>query len=375
MILSSNPKRLGTKLSVDKNEIIIRANIGSEDGMPKKIYNVIIPVIVKNNQKGYIHLSMYLDDFEKFSRKMYYNRLLITILIFGFGIILSILISYKYTQPISLLINSAKDIALGKAPQIKRDFYGELGELVNSFNEMVRKLEEKKELENQMSRLKQQAMLGQLASGIAHEIRNPMNLINLTLDHIDSINSRKDSGEAINLHIQRIKEEIKRINHLVSNFFDLARELKLQKIGIRADILIDDVINTVAPKLSEKKIIVEKNYSRPVPIINVDIDKMKSCILNIILNSIDAISAGGEIAITIGFDNGVTLLAFADTGEGIAAEDITKIFDPFFTTRKTGIGLGLAITRRIVKAHGGSITVESEPGKGTKVLIKLGKKL
>lgn len=375
MILSSNPKRLGTKLSVDKNEIIIRANIGSEDGMPKKIYNVIIPVIVKNNQKGYIHLSMYLDDFEKFSRKMYYNRLLITILIFGFGIILSILISYKYTQPISLLINSAKDIALGKAPQIKKDFYGELGELVNSFNEMVRKLEEKKELENQMSRLKQQAMLGQLASGIAHEIRNPMNLINLTLDHIDSINSRKDSGEAINLHIQRIKEEIKRINHLVSNFFDLARELKLQKIGIRADILIDDVINTVAPKLSEKKIIVEKNYSRPVPIINVDIDKMKSCILNIILNSIDAISAGGEIAITIGFDNGVTLLAFADTGEGIAAEDITKIFDPFFTTRKTGIGLGLAITRRIVKAHGGSITVESEPGKGTKVLIKLGKKL
>ncbi len=374
VIISSNPKRLGTRLSVDRNEMIIRANIGEEDGMPKKIYNVIVPIIVKNTQKGYIHLSMYLDDFEKLSMRMHYKRLLITILIFAFGIILSILISYKYTQPISLLINSARDIASGKAPQIKKEFYGELGELVNSFNEMVRKLEEKKELENQMSRLEQQAMLGQLASGIAHEIRNPLNLINLTLDHIDSINSQKDSKDEVILHIQRIKEEIKRINHLISNFLDLGRELKLQRIQIRADILIDDVINTLAAKLNEKKIIVDKNYCRPVPVINVDIDKMKSCILNIILNSIDAIREGGKITIRTTVDDDKVVLAFEDTGEGIAPENITKIFDPFFTTKKTGIGLGLAITRRIIEAHGGSISAESEQGKGTKIMIKLSEK-
>lgn len=374
VIISSNPKRLGTKLSVERNEMIIRANIGEEDGMPKKIYNVIVPIIVKNTQKGYIHLSMYLDDFEKLSMKMYYKRLLITLLIFAFGIILSILISYKYTQPISLLINSARDIASGKAPQIKKEFYGELGELVNSFNEMVRKLEEKKELEKQMSRLEQQAMLGQLASGIAHEIRNPLNLINLTLDHIDSIYSRKDSKNEVIRHIQRIKDEIKRINHLVSNFLDLGRELKLQRIQIRADVLIDDVINTLAPKLNEKKIIVDKNYCRPVPVINVDIDKMKSCILNIILNSIDAIREGGKIRISTTVDDDKVVLAFEDTGEGIAPENITKIFDPFFTTKKTGIGLGLAITRRIIEAHGGSISAESEHGKGTKIKIKLSEK-
>jgi signal transduction histidine kinase len=375
VILSSNPKRVGTKLSVDKNELIIRANIGEENGLPKKIYNVIVPVVVQNTQKGYIHLSMYLDDFERLSREMHYKRLLITILIFGVGIILSIFISYKYTQPISFLINSAKDIALGKSLQIKRDFHGELGELVNSFNEMLRHLEAKKELERQMNRLEQQAMLGQLASGIAHEIRNPMNLINLTLDHIDSINRQKNSGDEIGLHIQRIKEEVRRINHLISNFLDLGRELKLQKIDIRADILIDDVINTLAPKLREKKIVIEKNYSMPVPIINVDIDKMKSCLSNIIINSIDAIKEEGKITIAVNGDETTTLLSFSDTGEGIASENIDKIFTPFFTTKKTGIGLGLAITKRIIEAHGGSISAESRIGGGTTIVIKLLRKI
>lgn len=371
VILSSNPKKVGTKLSVDKNELVIRADIGEGDGRHKKIYNVIIPVIVQNTQKGYIHLSMYFDDFEKLSREMRYKSLLITLLIFGVGIILSIFISYKYTEPISFLINSAKDIALGKSININRNFHGELGELVKSFNEMLRHLERKRELEKQVARFEYQAMLGQLASGIAHEIRNPLNLINLTLDHINSITVQKNFKEEIGVHIQRIKEEVRRINQLISNFLDLGKELKLQRIDIRADILINDVIETLAPKLSEKRIIIEQNYSQPVPIINVDIDKMKSCLLNIIINSIEAIKEEGKITITVKDDGTSTLLLFSDTGEGISPENISKIFTPFFTTKKTGIGLGLAITKRIIEAHGGSIWAESKPGCGTTIVIKL----
>jgi len=371
VIASSNPMRIGSKMSVAKDELFIEASIGEEGGKPKKVYNVIVPIIIKSGLIGYIHLTMHFEDFEKLSKQMLYKRIIITLLILSLGIILSIYISHSYTKPINSLINSVKEIANGESPQIPENARGELGELAISLQDMIERLNERKKLERELKNLQQQAMLGQLASGIAHEVRNPINLISLTIDYLNSIDlfSQTISAEDIKMHFNRIKEEIVRINHIISNFFELGKDLKLNKVNIRSDVLINEVISLVEPKFRSHKINIERDFEIPPPLVNVDIDKMKSCFLNIILNSIEAMPNGGELIIKIYSSDNRVSFEFTDSGLGISQENMFHIFDPFFTTKRHGIGLGLAIAKKIVEAHSGDIKVDSTVGKGTKITI------
>lgn len=373
VIASSNPNRIGSKMSVAKNELFIEANIGEEGGKPKKVYNVIVPIVIKSGLIGYIHLTMHFEDFEKLSKQMFYKRIFITLLILAIGIVLSIYISHRYTKPINSLINSVKEIANGANPKIPAKAGGELGELAISLQDMLNRLNERKELERKLKNLQQQAMLGQLASGIAHEVRNPINLISLTIDYLNSIDlfSQSASAEDIKIHFNRIKEEIVRINHIISNFFELGKEIKLNKVIIRSDVLINEVISLMEPKFRSHKINIERDFEIPAPLVSIDIDEMKSCFLNIILNSIDAMPNGGELIIKIYSNNDKVCFKFIDNGLGISQENLSHIFDPFFTTKRHGIGLGLAIAKKIVEAHSGNIKVNSIIGKGTEVIILL----
>lgn len=373
VIASTNPRRKGTKLSVSRNEFVIRTVLGEEGGVNKKMYNVILPVVVRNTQMGYVHISMYVDDLESLSRELFVKRLFITIVIFGIGFLLSILISNRFTRPISDLIKGAKEIVDGRLKPFESEYSGELAELVSSFNEMVVKLKEKMNIQEQLKKSEQQALLGQLASGIAHELRNPLNFINLSLDHVVT-KLKKDeklSPQELDEWTKRMKTEIARINQMLDNFLNLSRELKLYPVKIRGDIIIEDVIALLSHRLSSQNIEVIKEYTGNIPELYIDIDKMKSCFLNILNNSIDAMPDGGVIKILVKGDNDVINYIIEDNGTGIAEEDIKKVFEPYFSTKKNGIGIGLTLTRRIIEAHGGKISVASRTGKGTTVNISL----
>jgi len=374
VILSSNPRMVGSKVSVSKNEFLIVQKIGeSEGGKSKKVYNAFVPVLSKGNLKGYIHISMYFDDLEKMSRAMFYKRVIWTIPVFGIGVILCVLISYRYTKPISVLIDAIRSIPKGKIPSLPAIPQAEIRGLAESLDDMVRKLEERKIMEDKLKRAQHQEMMAQLASGIAHEIRNPLNFINLSIDHLSKVTSPGAAFEAelpADL-IKKMKAEIGRVNQMVTNFLDLGREPVLHPIALRADLPVEEALGLSRHIIKDRNIAIEKDYCDPVPVIAIDIDKMKSCIQNLINNAADSMTNGGVLKISIRESHGLVELLFEDTGEGIRPEDYPKIYEPYFTTKKTGTGLGLAIAKRVIEAHRGNIHIRSTPGQGTFVRISI----
>jgi hypothetical protein len=216
-------------------------------------------------------------------------------------------------------------------------------------------------------------MLAQLASGIAHEIRNPLNFINLSIDHLGTLMSLSVAeGQAGPEDlIRKMKAEVQRINLMVTNFLDLGRELVLHPILLRVDLPVEEALGLNSQLIQDRGISVERDYPDPIPEVEIDIDKMKSCFQNLITNAADSMPTGGTLSISIQESDGLVHLVFEDTGAGIQPDQLSHVFEPYFTTKKTGTGLGLAITKRIVEAHAGKIDIASTPGNGTRVRISI----
>ena len=165
----------------------------------QRLYNVIMPVSIKGQNLGHIHISMILDDYKYLQRKNHLKRILSTIFAFGIGIVVSLVLADQYTDPIKKIARAAKKVADGKLVKIEeKERKDEIGVLVRSFNEMVEKLAERKDLEDKLKKTEQLSMIGQLASGIAHEVRNPLNFLSLSIGHIkerlseDGLSARDD---------------------------------------------------------------------------------------------------------------------------------------------------------------------------------------
>ena len=374
VLLSSDPRKVGSRLSISPDEFLIQEKIGDYgDIKAKKEYSAFVPVISKGNLEGYINFIIYMDDLEKMSHDMLIQRLAWMLPVFGAGLIFLFFISHWYTKPIPQLIRAIQSISQGREPVLPRIPQVDISALGDSIGDMIKKLDERKILEEKLKRAEQQAMVAQLASGIAHEIRNPLNFIGLSLDHLGVLQSRESGGRndaAMDL-IQKTKAEIQRLNQMVANFLDLGRELVLHRIRFRLDLPVEEVLSTAGQVLKDRGISIERHYSAEIPSAKIDIDKMKSCIQNLILNAADAMPSGGVVRIAIGEQAGCAILAVEDTGQGIAPDDLARIFEPYFTTKRTGIGLGLAITKRVVEAHGGEIRVKSEAGKGSVFTVSI----
>lgn len=373
VIRSSNPQMIGSKLSVAKNEFLIMAKIGDDEmgGKTKKLYSAFVPVISKEKVEGYVHIRMYFGDLEKLSDEMLYTRVAWMLPIFGIGVLLCIFIAYQYTKPIRVLIDAIRSISEGRMPILPAIPQADISGLADSLGDMITKLEKQKTMEEKLKRAEHHAMLAQLASGIAHEIRNPLNFISLSVDHLGtlkSVEAADGNGGPADL-IRKTKAEIRRVNQMVNNFLDLGRELVLNPIGLRADLPVEEVLELNHHLIRDRSIAVVRDYCDPLPVVEIDIDRMKSCFQNLVTNAADAMPTGGTLRISIRANAEFVELAFEDTGEGIQPDDLPKICEPYFTTKKTGTGLGLAIAKRIVEAHGGHIGIISAPGQGTCVKV------
>jgi len=375
VIASSNPKKIGMKLDQRRKDYMITAKLGEGlDQSEKKSYNIIVPVVIGNEQWGYIHINMLLDDFSKLLRSNYLKRFLATLLVFGIGIGIALFLSDRYTHPIQQVVYAAKKVASGDfsetLPSDRRD---EIGNLMRSFNEMVERLRVNRELEERLRRAEHLSTIGQLASGIAHEIRNPLNMINLSIDHMKEkfLPEEPTKREGFIEMISRIKDEIHRLNRLTGNFLAYGKPIKLNRIETEIEALIDETVSLVEKMAEEQRVNIHRDYTDRLPRVNIDREQMKECLMNILLNSLQAMPEGGEIDIRARALNSRFIeVAISDTGIGIPEENMDKIFEPYFTTKRLGIGLGLALTKRIVEEHSGRIEVESGKG-GTSVKVFL----
>ncbi len=294
-------------------------------------------------------------------------------MIFGIGLLLSIILAKRYTKPIEDVVQAARNVALGNLDQeIRTERKDEIGELAKSFNYMVGKLKEERLLEERLRKAEQLAGIGQFSMSIAHEIRNPLNFISLSIDHIQKKYEPHEEGgkEQFDSLINNIKNEIQRVSRFAESFLESSRPLKLNLQKMDMVKLIEDVLELVKAKAEKDKIAIITELGE-LPETYLDPGFIKTCLYNIILNAFQAMPDGGTVTIRTSRTDDKLIIAVEDTGVGISAEKISKIFDPFFTTKQDGIGIGLALTKRVVEEHKGRIEFKSIEGKGSTVTIYL----
>ncbi len=378
IIDSSDPAKIGNKRELKKLEKGVRAaqRTGSNASiLSQKPYEVVVPVIVGDEQLGYVQINMLLDNIRDIQHANFIRRLFATCMVFAVGIALTIFLARRYTNPIQRLVDDFKKVSAGDlSVTIPVDNNDEIGELATGFNNMVEKLRERETLEKRLYEAEHLSRVGQLASGIAHEIRNPLNYISLAIDHIktEMLPECGNKMELIEL-ADKIKEEVRRANYMVLNFMNYGRPLKLRRNSVRYEDILTNALPVISDKLSEYQCRVEQTIDPALPALWVDQELLRNCILNFITNAAQSMPNGGVIKLTAAPDESgrQAILTFADNGVGIAAEDLAKVFQPYFTTKDVGIGLGLAITERIIKEHGGTISVASTPNIGTVFTVTL----
>ena len=246
----------------------------------------------------------------------------------------------------------------------------ERGEIDSAFA-VIKDLTEKRHLEESLRRKEKLTAMGQLASGVAHEIRNPLNAIGMISQRLDKEFEPKTDEREYHDLTRTVVTEVRRINEIIQQFLKFARppELDLKKTGLNA--MINSTVKLVQAQAREKGIEIVQNLI-PVPKIMLDKNQMKQVLLNLIQNSIEAIEGKGAIKIQSKMaDEREVLIEISDNGIGMNQETISKIFNLYFTTKPTGTGLGLSLVHQIISQHDGRIEVESETGKGTRFLIYL----
>jgi two-component system sensor histidine kinase HydH len=254
--------------------------------------------------------------------------------------------------PLSVSVSPLKD-EIGKA----------IGAVV-----IIRDLREIKELQEKVRRAERLASLGRLAAGIAHEIRNPLSSIRGFAQYFQG----KFKPETKDVkYAKAMVDEIDRLNRIIEALLDFARPAE-PKLSLYS---IEDVLNhalgLVQADIEVKEVRLTRNVQSGIPEVMIDSDQMIQAILNILLNAVEAVDKGGEIALSASTEADNLKITISDTGSGIPEEDLPKVFDPFFTTRKSGTGLGLAIVHKIVENHNGEILVKSGVGRGTTFTILL----
>jgi signal transduction histidine kinase len=283
---------------------------------------------------------------------------------------------WRFTRPIKELSTAARRVASGNFDvQVPTDRQDEMGTLAASFNEMTARLGRARELEIQLHQAEKGAVVGRLAAAIAHEIRNPLNYINLTLDHLRSSFGPADPAkrETFVKLTDQLKTEVARINRHITDFLKYSRPTKLELQGVDVRAEAEDALRIIEPRVEERGIETKILQRETLPKILADPESLRSVFTNLVINAVEAIDgSGGTISINLSkLGEDFVKVEVSDTGCGIAADDISKVFEPYFSTKDTGTGLGLAIVKKAIEDHGGTISVSSKQGTGTTFTITL----
>jgi len=212
-----------------------------------------------------------------------------------------------------------------------------------------------------------------LAAGVAHEIGNPLNSLHIHLQLMERSLQNLDDGAKAELQhsIDVARSEVNRLDSIVTQFLRAIRPSRPQLRPENLNTIIEEAVRFFAPELQDREIVVEQELRSDLPVLQVDRDQMKQAFYNVIKNSLEAMHRHGTLRIRTDMDDTHVIIRFVDTGGGMSAESLSRVFEPYFTTKPSGTGLGLLIVRRIVREHGGELSIESPQRKGLTITIRL----
>jgi len=225
-------------------------------------------------------------------------------------------------------------------------------------------LQEVKALEIEVLHRERLSALGNMAATVAHEVRNPLNAISIGLQRLKAEFQPTDDQEQYSRVTELMLGEVHRLNSIVEQFLSLARPLEIKPEALQVQDVLNELATLVEGEAHQSKVQIRVVAPPTLPPLKADREYLRQTILNLILNGLQAMPEGGTLTLKANTSNGNFLISVADTGIGIAPENLRRIFEPYFTTKAKGSGLGLAIARRIIEAHGGTITVLSETDQG-----------
>jgi signal transduction histidine kinase len=310
-----------------------------------------------------------LDKMMILSRRVHICSFLFLFLFFAFN---TYFLGRRMLRPLRRFVAYAERIATGDYSPITptRRYRDEFSNLAVSINKMMKEIETKQE---QLIQSHKVTAIGLLTSGIAHELNNPINNINITVEYIIE-NFEQLTAEQKGSLLKDIMQQGERASNTVKELLHFTRVKPdaLQELEIAT--VIDDTLRLLQNQLSLSNIILQKDYPDGAPLVKGNSDNLQQVFLNIFLNAIQAMPGGGTLRTAVSDTHvGLLKIDITDNGTGIKPEYIQRLFDPYFTTKGVGegTGLGLAVCFGIVKKHGGKILVSSELGKGSTFSVYL----
>jgi signal transduction histidine kinase len=238
---------------------------------------------------------------------------------------------------------------------------------------MTERLRERQELEGRLANAEKRAEIGHLASGLAHEIKNPLNALSLGLDVLRRRHrpAEEEPARDYSTRIEALREEINRLAVLINNFLAFGRPLTLTLAQVDVASLVEGTLRDLEETAAQARVVVNTSIAPSLPRVKADGSLLKSSVWNLLQNGIQAMERdGGVLSVSLGWDEadperGPRLaLTIADSGPGIAPEDLPHLFEPYFSRKEGGLGLGLAMVRRIVEEHGGKVEASNRAPEG-----------
>lgn len=332
------------------------------------IMNCMYPVIRNKEIIGYIWANELVEAINRQTEKLknQFYAIIFTGVFISF--VVSVLIAGSVANKVKLIKNGLKAI------QNDLDYRilprgGEIGEIITAINEMAEALSKRKKLEEQMQKADKMAALGEVAAGVAHEIRNPLTAIR---GFIQLIQEKTAPREQTHEYASIAIFEVDRLNKIVEELLYYARPSDPLKVHQDINHLLNGVLTLLQFKFEKQGVGVEKSFMAAMPLIPIDEEQIRQVFINLIINATQAMENGGKILITTeAGKDGFVRIHIEDSGHGIEGKNINRLTDPFFTTRENGTGLGLAVVQRIIDMHHGFMAVSVSRFNGAKITLHL----
>jgi len=238
---------------------------------------------------------------------------------------------------------------------------------------ILRDITESRRTEQQTIESERFNALTMLAAGVAHEIGNPLNSLNIHLQLIEREARQLDGAKRAELQesVEVARAEVNRLDSIITQFLRAIRPTRPHLRPENVNSIVEEAVRFFTPEIKDRDIVVEQELRSDLPLLELDRDQMKQAFYNVIKNSFEAMNSRGILRIRTDMDDSHVVVRFTDSGGGMSPENLSRVFEPYFTTKTRGTGLGLLIVRRIVREHGGELSIESSAGKGLTVTIRL----